>query len=353
MLTKDERNQVRGELGRAFSFAGYQRPQLTTIFLADVAEVVVVNDSGPADAAEQVLATCLAKGWRDPPTLLEMLLKYLVDTRGIGYLNQILQRVRMGPSHDPNPPVYNVTWLFEEKPFFDRADLRRQVQALVEGTARPILRVRPCRGGFGHSYSGRFLDHLNAQQLARVIPVELSPGTGPTYQLEDLVGAVAAQLGVDEPATVRTGSNPAATASRWILNRLNRGGLYILVLIHFGQRGLNPEVDAAIRALAQGVTFGQFRERIRLVLLDYDGPLDGVSPGDILDETLQPAAQVGVFDIEQVVADWNADGRPRHLPPLTGPELGAMATAILQAAPPEGKERLVALHTSLARLREA
>lgn len=67
----------------------------------------------------------------------------------------------------------------------------------AEDNGRPILRVSAVADSFGRSYSRYFLEHLedHLPGTVHVLFADLSPGTGPSYQIIDLLETVGAQLG--------------------------------------------------------------------------------------------------------------------------------------------------------------
>ena len=303
------------------------------------------------DIASFVIQSCLLSRWRLDPSLLEMLLEYLVDRRGVGALDHVLQRVKR--QIDPNPSVYDAAWLIGQRPFFDRQDFRQRVQRLIEENGRPILRVSAAAESFGRTYSRYFLEHLEdrSPDTVHVLPVWLSPGTGPSYRVSDLLEDVDAQLGAQDPIPTRVGSSYPVSAALWMLKQMiQRPGRWLVVLDGFGQEELNPEVRETIEAFAFRVPAGQHRRRIRLVLLDYPQRLPGISPADVLEELLPPAAKVTRTDLEPCLEAWDADRKRQGMKGLAAGELANLAEGILGRAPQTGKERLEVLNAELSKL---
>jgi hypothetical protein len=189
------------------------------------------------EIAELTVNACLKSRWELNPSLLEMLLDDLVNKRGAAF-NDILKRVR---EHiDPNPSLYEETWLTGRHPFIDRREFRKHLQSLVDDDTRPVLRVSSVADSFGQTYSLLFLRHLKSRlpRTVKMISVELSEGTGPSYQVSDLLDEVRSQLGVNEDIPPRTTSAYHIEAARWVLRHLMADpgqSQWWLVLDGFGQ----------------------------------------------------------------------------------------------------------------------
>jgi hypothetical protein len=243
-----------------------------------------------------------------------------------------------------------------KRPFFDRGDFRNRVAALVDQNARPILRITSQPDSFGRTYGTRFLEHLSdvLPGNMQVVPVELSPKTGPSYRPEDLAAAVASQVvGFGPTAPPRTSSDYASTAALWILSLLiAQPGQWLIVLDGFGQK-LQDETRLTIEALAAMVPTGQYRKRVRLVLIDYGRDLPGVTLADALDETLQPVTALAPEHVQACLQEMNVTRQVEGLAPLPAAQLPAIAAGMLAQAPPTGKERLAKLNEKLILLHDA
>jgi hypothetical protein len=354
VLTRDERDQV--EEAFAIALAGQLNPRslVQVIFKAEAAPILLglpQGLDGARDMASFVVETCLMSRWTRDPALLDLLLDYLVRSRGIGALQVVLVRVRQRV--DPNPSLYDSTWLIGQRPFFDRQDLRQRVQRLIEDNGRPILHVSAVRGSFGRTYSRYFLEHLEDRSpgTVHVLAVELSAGTGPSYQVADLLETVGSQLGVEAPIPPRADSSYPMAAARWMLKHImSRPGRWLIVLDGFGQKELNQEVRETIEALAVMVPSGQYRRRVRLVLLDYRHQLPGITPADVLKEVLKPATKVAPADLTPCLVDWDAERKRQGIEGLAGGELDKLANGMLEQAPKTGKKRLETLNAALSKL---
>jgi hypothetical protein len=356
MLKLPEREQVEGLFADALSEQMNARDLLTTIFRAESGPILLTLPSTATQVGEIasfVVTSCLDSGWMKNPALLDLLLTFLIDRRGQAQLTDM--RVRVRAKIDPNPTLYDANWMSGKRPFFDRGDFRNRVAALVDQNARPILRITSLPDSFGRKYGTRFLEHLSdvLPGNMRVVSVELSPKTGPSYRPEDLASAVASQVvGFGPTAPSRTSSDYASTAALWILGLLiAQPGRWLIVLDGFGQK-LQDETRLTIEALAAMVPTGQYRQRIRLVLVDYSD-LPGVTLADTLDETLQPVAALAPMHIEACLQEMNATRQREGREPLPAALLPAIAAGMLAQAPPTGKERLAKLNEKLILLHDA
>jgi hypothetical protein len=353
VLSKSERAQIEQELATALAAQSNPQSLLKVIFLGQADSILLQLPSGamPREIAFTAIQVCLESRWTVDPSLLQMLLEYLIDNRGVGALDDILTRVRQ--RIDPNQSIYDVAWLIGRRPFFDRQDFRSRVRRMIEQNGWAILRVSAATESFGRTYSRYFLEHLEAcsPSAVHVLYVALSVGTGPSYQVLDLLEAVDSQLGAADPIPTRTGSSYPVSAALWVLKQMiKRPGCWLVVLDGFGQKELNPEVRATIQELAVRVPTGQYRLRIRLVLLDYPQPLPNVSPADVLEEDLPLSATIVRADLEPCLQAWDAKRTQCGMTGMAAGELEKLADGMLGRAPLTGKERLEVLNTELTKL---
>lgn len=357
MLTRNERGQVEASFADALSEQANPRDLINTIFLAHAAPILLdlpTTMSQVPEIAGFVVGSCLDSEWSKNPALLDLLLQFLIDRRGQAQFDAVLTRVRQ--RIDPNPSLYDSVWMSGQRPFFNRGMFRQRIRVLVGESGRPILRITPVPDSYGRTYGTRFLEHL-AEVLpgsVNVVAVELSPGTGPSYKPEDLAEAVAAQLGLDDAAPARTGSSYPKAVALWILRFLmKRPGRWLIVLDGFGQKGLNDEVRETIEALAGLVPTGQYRLRVRLVLVDYAPELPGVTPADTLEEILEPATAITRSHLEVCLQEWNAAREASGEESLLPGQLVTVAEGMMALAPAAGKERLATLNLKLIKLHGA
>jgi len=365
VLTRDERASVQEALATALASHADARALLKVIFPIQANSILLDMPAAatPLDIAAFTVTECLRNRWKSRPSLLEMLIDYLVNVQlNIG-LSGLLDRVQAGI--DPNPTPYDAAWLLNHsRPFFGRADLRGQARELIEQNGQPILVVTSgepageaagdsAKKGFGLSYTGKFFEHLEDCSPAdlHVLPATISAGSGPTYRIEDLLEDLSAQFARSDPPPERTGSSYPDAVARWLLRQMmQNGGLWLVLFDGFGQRPLNEEVRLAVEALAQRVTSGQFRRRIRLVLLGYPHALPQVESVEILSEELLPAASVCPADLRPCLTAWDELRRSRGLSGAAPDVLDGLARELVEQAPPTGRVRLQHLNTELTKL---
>jgi hypothetical protein len=357
MLTRNERSDIEAKF--ALVVAGQLDPKalVTVIFKAEADNVLrqlPLNLPPPDEFAHHVVGHSLTTRWSCQPALLDLLIDYLVNTKGHGDLGLILDRIRR--KEDPNPSPYDSAWLVTQRPFFDRDDLREKARRLVEENARPLLRlVTPSIEIFGRSYSRQFLEHLEEKSPGElhIVWEEVAPKTGPSYEPSDLADAIGSQLGVTEDRPRNTSSSYPKIVARWVLTQImSKPGRWIIVLDGFGQDDLNPEVRETIEALAFMIPGGQYRQRVRLVLLDYAAALPSVSAADVLEEVLKPSANLTKADLEPCILEWDDQRRTSGSAGLPPEQIGELAAGIIARAPAAGKARLEFFNQNLINLQE-
>jgi hypothetical protein len=356
MLTRDEREQVQLALTAALAGEINPREAIKAVFLTDGLQFVtqLPTTLNSADQyASFTINICLGNRWTHDPAWLDLLLAYLITNKGQGPLAPLLDRVRL--KVDPNPSPYSASWLVTERPFFGRSELRGCVQDLIESDARTILKIAGDVGGFGRSYSRSFLEHLQAVSPndTQVLALFVSPKNGPSYDGRTMASEVAAQLGLAEPIPpIGTNSAYPADVGRYILRNLMAiAGRWFIVLDGFGQENLHSETREAVEFLATNLPTGQYRRRLRLVLIDYPQVLPNpVSQADWHEDTVRPAASVVATDLEPVVKAWEAKRKSLGLPDLEAGAISQVASRIVQLAPVAGKERLEKMNERLSKL---
>jgi hypothetical protein len=354
VLINDERVAVQRALAAALASRPDPQSLITAIFLNEADSILLDIRAGatPPEIAAFTMNACLRSRWSRNPSLLEQLLEYLVEhLLNVGFRG-LLDRVRR--REDPNPSPYDAAWLLDHsRPFFDRHELRGHMPQLIEGNGRPILRVTADEKSFGRSYTGKFFEHLEDSPGTgvHVATAEISRDAGPSYRIGDMLDDLSMQFPKHEPTPDRSVSSYPLAVARWLLWQMIRNdGLWLVVLDGFGQRPLNDEVRETVEALAYLVTVGQRRRRVRLVLLDYPHPLPNVSPADVLEETLAPAANVCQADLMPCLVAWDVLRKESGLAEVPSGELDKLARELIGEVPAEGRARLEMLNTRLSGL---
>lgn len=369
MLTSEERADVQLEFGYALSDSEAPRTLIRALFTASAEHRVILDRVGGSNSLPLAAATldeCLLSGWSRTPSMLARLLDYLIEQRGIGSFAWLLERVNK--RIDPNLSFYADTWLLDNtRPFFDRHDLRKKSQLLIEGNGRPILRLIKVGDSYGRSYTQSFFAHLDERRGGDVcvIAAEIPEGGGPSYTVGNLLNQVRAALSCVEPLPEQTRSSYPEDAVLWLLRLLKPGPRWVLVLDGFGQEAVPNEVHEVVRLLARSVTKAQYRRRVRLVLLDYPPVIPGLAPmsllaetlpgvplADILTETLPPVTALGQADLLPCLQAWDRLRMKQGMAGLADDELAKLADGLLAKAPPSGKARLERLHYDLLMLLE-
>ena len=203
-------------------------------------------------------------------------------------------RVALGDNYDPNPDPFLSLWLRDTMPFFSRSQLRPIVKALIANNSQPILRVIGPEAS-GKTYTRELIDHVctSTRSDVHVVLAEVAKGAGPSYPVEELADTLVTPT-VRDVATrpPRTASNYPASLCRWILNAaVQSPGRWIYVLDGFNQRDLQSETRQLVETLAQQIANpGDYRKRMRLVLVDFDTPLPSVQVGAAMNESVPPAS---------------------------------------------------------------
>ena len=332
MLTRDERDQVIADL------SDHVAPPNTIgnfikITFVDPQDRVELGElpldmNRVSEQASWLVDACLSSRWRRAPSLMERLLNQLI-TAGKGGLASLLTRVQQ--KIDPNPDPFSTFWVLAQQPFLSRPDLRKAARNLVEGVNQPILRVNgPSKSG--KTYTTELFSFVMTETRPdlHVVPVDLAPGTGPTYKVEELAESLTLTMPNTDPFPQRSTSSYPKALARWLVRNVNRNpGVWIFVLDGFGQQNVQDEVIEFIQLLAQYVIAPEFARKMRLVLLHFDkdlvgnwrawtvddGPLlpNGVTAQDLIDCIVafnakmeaqnQPAKMIAPADIPAIAND--------------------------------------------------
>jgi len=182
-----------------------------------------------------------------------------------------------------------------------------------------------------------------------VVPVQLAPGTGLSYDVEELAESLTLSMAMTNPLPQRTGSSYPGALCRWIIRNANRNsGVWIFVLDGFGQP-LKSEVTALIQLLAQQIAIPEFARKLRLVLLHFDQPLTGNWRARTIDDGPLIIGGITTQDLIDCLIAFNQrmaainQGAKMILPA----EIPALATAMLERCGGASASQLPSLYDEL------
>jgi hypothetical protein len=352
MLTQTERARIETALAVTLAAEIDPRGFLANLFSASIAQPLLLalptSLTRPQDYAVFVIDYCLQSRWSQVPSMLERVLSRLTMA-GLGDLGTIHQRVRDGI--DPNPDIYMSRWILARQPFFARPDLRRFARQLIESNERPVLCVNGPSGS-GRAYTRRFFEYLMEQTAfdLHVVYHEVPPATGPSTEADEIAATLTAPMrGAAEPPG-RTSSSYPSALSRYVLrNAMQQPGKWIFALKGIAQEKINPEVVELVQLLGKAISTGEYRKKLRLVLIDHPMPIPPLLSADVMEEKI-PATTVCAGDIIDCLVAYNVDRQAAGHPPIDQNALPTVAEGILSAAPAHGKARLQFVYDELLKL---
>jgi hypothetical protein len=363
MLTPTEQTTVIDTLANELAQSGDVRTYVTTTFTpreGPILRELPTTLVKPDDQAAFVVSYCLEQRWPLPPdkALMEVLLAAMV-TSGRADLVPLRDRVALGDKFDPNPDPFMSLWVRDTLPFFSRTQLRPIVKALLGNNSQPILRITGPEAS-GKTYTRELIDHVctSTRTDVHVALAEVAKGAGPSYPVEELADTLVTPT-IRDVATrpLRTTSNYPASLSRWILNAaVQSPGRWIYVLDGFNQPNLQSETRQLVETLAQQIANpGDFRKRMRMVLVDFNARLPSVQVGAVMNEIVPPAAtltpQALADCLDAHYRDLATRGRPKGT--VVRSELEATAASLIADATSNDALDLQQLNDTLTQLRMA
>jgi hypothetical protein len=224
-----------------------------------------------AVAAVQV---CLEKAWgSDPPWLtlmLEEIHKSAARPRNLSNLAAIYQR--LAAKIDPRLEACEAELVLNDVPFLDRIEVRAGIRELLDRTSKAVMVVcGPSKSG--RSYCTELFQFVSGQQgyFFRVATVAILPGQGSRYTPALLAQNIALAMGVND---VLHAIDPAAIDlyKSFIFTAADKsGGRWWIVLDGFNDLPPENETRALIQALSASIANERYREKFRLILVDYSG----------------------------------------------------------------------------------
>jgi hypothetical protein len=357
MLTRDETREVTDAVATVLSNEGDVRAFISTVFTGNDTELLrdlPMNLVIALQQAQFIVNYCLGSRWSKNPSMLEQLLDKLVNNYSYRFVVQ-LDRVRA--KTDPNPDPVVALWLASHMPFFSRKLLRPVLMCLVSSDTQPILRVvGPQADGdeCGKSYTAELIQHIrDARTDLRIAPARIEKGLGPSVTAEEVAMALVAPTGKELKLPERSSSSYAKILCFWILNQsMSTPDRWIYVLDGFDQPDVQNETKELVNALARELTGGEYRKRIRMVLVAYSSPLLGVPEVKILKEEVPPATAVTTVEIADCLAAHYADLVTRGQAPVPRSVVDTVAQQLVQGAPAGPAMRLWHLNDKLTKLRQ-
>lgn len=357
MLTQQETRDVADAIAAELSTGVDVRVFISTVFIGNDAELLrdlPMNLATLQQQAQFVVNYCLSSRWSKTPAMMDQLLEQLTNNYGRDFTLQ-LNRVRTRT--DPNPDPVVALWLASHMPFFSRKLLRPVLSCLVSSDTQPILRVvgPPADGDeCGKSYTAELIQHIrDAQTDLRVAPARIEKGLGPSVTAEEVAMALVAPTGRELKLPERSSSSYAKILCFWILNQsMSTPDRWIYLLDGFDQPDVQNETKELVNALARELTGGEYRKRIRMVLVAYSSPLLGVPEVKILKEEVPPATTVTSVEIADCLAAHYADLVTRGQAPVPRSVVDTVAQQLVQGAPAGPAMRLWHLNDKLTKLRQ-
>jgi hypothetical protein len=102
--------------------------------------------------------------------------------------------------------------------------------------------------------------------------------------------------------------------------------------------------------LAKAIGTGDFRKKLRLVLIDHPLPVPPLLTADVMEEKIPQPNVVSTGDIVECLVQYNVLRKSAGHPPIDQAGLTAVADAILSGAPAAGKARLQYIYEELFKL---
>jgi len=322
------------------------RGWLRTVYSGPTFMVELNEMVGQTASDEQVAAaairTCMLREWADDPCWLVTLLRRVKESSGVGGIgivpdiDPLIQRLmnKVNVLDD----IWYTPWVQDGLPFVDRAPLRDTLCDLARVNGRSILRIE---GGpdTGKTYSSQLLEHVSlASGLSfRVIKVEVESGSEIMMNALSLAQIIVGEMGF--PNTVADSGLPDPTVHHipllqtWILRcALNSKTRWWFFLDGFGLLPENNTARNLIQGLADKIANGNFRQWLRLILVDYDKPLSRVEDEKVVFDRPDPQLPTPVAEaairecLERLYRELGRTPQPG--------ELEAKAQALLANIPP-------------------
>jgi hypothetical protein len=321
MLTESEIADISGALsdvvalnnGRSYFAQIFNGPEFNKALSA------VAPDFASHEAvAAAAIKVCVDREWTDQPSWLERLLLAIQNQGGAGGaktvadLGRIIQRIH----NDENilDSVWYDHWLRDKAPFVGRSAFRKVMARFPRTTARPMLRVEGA-SKTGKSYSRELLEWASEKSggAFQVVYIEISEATAFTMNSIWLTQRIVSQMG-GSPALKESGEeNPSqddmAVLLDWIWrvgSDTRNGGKKFWIFLD-GLRFLQARNSARklVHALAEQIGNGNYRQRFRLILGDFDETLVRVDEDTRVTYDRPTAAAADASEVEECLKQLN------------------------------------------------
>jgi hypothetical protein len=227
--------------------------------------------------AELSIQVCMERGWRGaPPSWIESLLVGMEDEprapRRVSNLTTILTRIRGGG--DPRLEAIATEMVLNDVPFLNRGEVRKGVRELLEPEKRSVLTISGDPKS-GRSYCAELFQYISKQYgyYFKVASVVIEPGQGRVYTPHLLSINIAGAMGSkDSPPQIEPAHRTIEPYKNFVLTIAEKASNHWwIVLDGFGDVPPENETRKLIQALAASIANERYGERLRLILVDYNG----------------------------------------------------------------------------------
>jgi hypothetical protein len=356
MLTAGEMQDVISVLGDVMLTVGlndratYLRGYLGTGDFQRQLNRLLKPASNHVEWAELSVQVCMERGWQDaPPSWMERLIggidaEVLARTR-VPNVAAILARISAGPAMDPRLDATESELVLDDVPFLDRDEVRKGVRELLESGKRAVL-VIGGEPGSGRSYCSELFQYISNQSgyFFKVAPVRIEPGQGRVYTPGLLaLNIVGAMLSPATPPYVDPAHRTVEPYKNFVLTTAeNSPHRWWILLDGFSDVPAENETRKLIQGLATSIANEHYRERLRLILVDYSGLQ--LSPLRYIPHKISPQS-IG----KKHIRSYFEKLKVKHKSPKTKEELDAFTDGIWDSLPNDAT-RLQVLNEQVSEL---
>jgi hypothetical protein len=271
--------------GRAWFNTVFQGPEFPKLLSVAIGQTG--SDEQVAGAAIQV---CINREWLDEtPCWMERMLISIhkQGETGIGEVTNMPVIIdRIHNKINIRDQIWYHNWVLDDRPFVDRNLFRETLTQVARVDGRPILRIEG-ESKTGKSYSRQLLQYvsLTSQWSFKVIQVEIREGTGFTMNslrlAQQSVGEMGGSTALTETGVADPSEDDIPLLLTWIWRiACNASKRYWIFLDGFRFLHQKNSARSLIQALADKIANGNYRQWLRLVLVDFDEELTQVDEED-------------------------------------------------------------------------